>query len=144
MRVVDASAWVSLSLVRDANHQVTRQWFELDIASGSLFYAPSIFLVEIAAAFRRRTGSAETAAAAVTQIDRDNLFEIYEMDSVLIDRSVEVASGLGLRAADAVYVALAAMLGVPLITWDTEQLSRAGRIVDVTTPAEALASQQTD
>jgi predicted nucleic acid-binding protein len=141
---VDASAWVSLSLIRDANHRVTRQWFELNIASGSLFYAPSIFLVEIAAAFRRRTGSAETAAAAVAQIERDNLFEIYEMDGVLIDRSVEVASGLGLRAADAIYVTLAVMLGVPLITWDAEQLSRANQIIDVITPADALVSQQRD
>jgi predicted nucleic acid-binding protein len=42
-----------------------------------------------------------------------------------------------LRGADAVYVALARRLGMPLVTWDAEQRERAKPVVRVVTPEEA-------
>jgi len=53
--------------------------------------------------------------------------------------SARSAARLRLRGADAVYVALAASFGMPLVTWDGEQQERAARAIDVRTPSELLA-----
>jgi len=45
------------------------------------------------------------------------------------------AANLRLRGADALYVAVAARLGVPLVTFDQELASRAALAVDVITPS---------
>ena len=48
--------------------------------------------------------------------------------------AAEVAADLRLRGADAVYVAAARLLRVPLVTWDREQQQRAGAVVVVQMP----------
>jgi predicted nucleic acid-binding protein len=40
-----------------------------------------------------------------------------------------MAADLGLRGADAIYVALAHQLNVPFVTWDQEQLDRTSSAV---------------
>jgi predicted nucleic acid-binding protein len=45
-----------------------------------------------------------------------------------------VAADLGLRGADAVYVALAHQLGLTLVTWDREQLTRTASMIVSRTP----------
>jgi predicted nucleic acid-binding protein len=54
------------------------------------------------------------------------------------ERAARVALATGIRGSDAIYVALAEQLNAPLVTWDRQQLERAGQIIDVLTPAEAL------
>jgi predicted nucleic acid-binding protein len=49
-------------------------------------------------------------------------------------QAARLAADLRLRGANAVYVAVAARLDIPLVTWDGEQLARAGGRVRVTTP----------
>jgi predicted nucleic acid-binding protein len=49
-------------------------------------------------------------------------------------RAARCALDLRLRGADAVYVAVAHSLQVPLITWDREQLTRAAGRIAVRTP----------
>jgi predicted nucleic acid-binding protein len=39
-----------------------------------------------------------------------------------------------MRGADAVYIAAAATLGLPLVTWDVEQRERAREVIDVFVP----------
>jgi predicted nucleic acid-binding protein len=45
-----------------------------------------------------------------------------------------IAANLGLRGADAIYVAVAEQLRLPLITWDNEQEEKAKTSVDVRAP----------
>ena len=54
--------------------------------------------------------------------------------------ATRLAAILSLRGADAVYVALAELLGGSLVTWDQEQLARAARTITVQTPAALGAS----
>jgi predicted nucleic acid-binding protein len=56
-------------------------------------------------------------------------------DGALWDAALGAAAARSLRGADAVYVALADLLDLPLVTWDREQRERAGRRVRVITPA---------
>ena len=49
-------------------------------------------------------------------------------------RAAEIATHLKLRGADAVYVAVAERLKLPLVTWDGEQRSRASVLVSTSVP----------
>lgn len=59
----------------------------------------------------------------------------FELDDDLALAAARAAARCRIRAGDALYVALAQELAVPLITWDRQLLDRAGVIVDVQTPA---------
>jgi predicted nucleic acid-binding protein len=51
-----------------------------------------------------------------------------------VQKAVDVAINLQLRAGDAIYVALARQLNIPLISWDKEQLQKASTIITTYTP----------
>ena len=59
------------------------------------------------------------------------------MDEYLARLSTRVAATLFLRGADAVYVAVAKRLNIPLVTWDKEQLTRGSPIIETLSPATA-------
>jgi predicted nucleic acid-binding protein len=59
---------------------------------------------------------------------------LLPIDHLLAQAAAALAGRLRLRGADAVYVATAASLRLPLITWDVEQRDRAAAVVDVRTP----------
>jgi predicted nucleic acid-binding protein len=71
---------------------------------------------------------------AVADIIGDPAFRIVPIDQALAEAAARHAADLFLRGADAVYVALAERLGVPLITWDNEQLARAAAVIDARVP----------
>ncbi|MSQ13676.1 MAG: hypothetical protein EXR47_06065 [Dehalococcoidia bacterium] len=64
--------------------------------------------------------------------------ELVAVERDLGQEAANVASTLRLRGADAVYVALARRLGMPLVTWDREQRGRVAPTICTMTPAEAL------
>ncbi len=59
---------------------------------------------------------------------------LRSLDDALVDGTAEIAADLLLRGPDAFYVALARRMGIPLVTWDNEQLVRASTVIDVRTP----------
>ena len=63
------------------------------------------------------------------------------VDAELALPAAELASELRLRGADAVYVAMTHRLGVPLVTWDREQLERAAVRIEARTPDELLGKR---
>jgi predicted nucleic acid-binding protein len=52
----------------------------------------------------------------------------------LAQRAASLAARLALGGADAVYVALAARLRLPLISWDRDQRARAAGVIEVVAP----------
>jgi predicted nucleic acid-binding protein len=52
------------------------------------------------------------------------VLRLLAVDDTLAEASARLAADLGLRGADAVYVALAARLSARLVTWDREQSRR--------------------
>ncbi len=134
MTVVDASVWVSRLVPQDVHHAASRRWLEQRAAGGGLIVAPVLLLVEVAGAISRRTGDPQLAHRAVGQILRIPALRLVPLDHRLAEAAADLAADLGLRGADAVYVATARHLGVPLVTWDEDQRVRATRIVTVTTP----------
>jgi predicted nucleic acid-binding protein len=56
------------------------------------------------------------------------------MDATLVTEATNIAAHYGLRGADAIYVAVAKQVGIPLLTWDNEQLTRPAAIISAITP----------
>ncbi len=138
MYVVDASVWVSRFLPSDGFHQLSLRWLEGRAASGEIMVAPSLLLVEVAGAVARRTGNPQVGINAVRLVQNLPNSRLVPMNPPLVRLSIQRAASGRLRGADALYVALAHRLGLPLVTWDRQQRGQHGNGIIVLTPQEAL------
>lgn len=134
MTVVDASVWVSRLVPQDVHHAQSRSWLEQYTAAGKLLVAPVLLLPEVAGAVARRTGLSELGQQAIQAILRIPGLHLVTLDGRLGLEAARLAADLRLRGADAVYVAVAHRLRLPLITWDEEQRLRAATAIVVRTP----------
>ena len=132
--VVDASVWVSAAIPDDVHHESSRTWLATR-RDGDLV-TPTLALVETAGAIARRSGSSALAAQAVSAIAALPNVLVVVPDEELWETALAVAGGRKIRGADALYVALAEALQLPLVTWDREQIERAGRRVTTLTPSD--------
>lgn len=140
MVVVDASVWVSRLFAGDPFHAVSRRWVEESVRHGQVLTSPLILLPEVSGALARRTGKSEIGQRAMHTLLQLTALRLVPLHASLIRQTTDLAANLLLRGADALYVAVAWQLGVPLVTWDQEQLHRAKDLIPVWTPAEALNS----
>ena len=109
--------------------------YERKIEQVDTLTTPALGLVETAGAIARRTGSELLARRACRAIERLPNVLVVVPDGALWNAALGAAAARSLRGADAVYVALADLLQLPLVTWDREQRERAGRRVRVIAPA---------
>lgn len=126
MVVLDASVWISRTIVTDRNHTASRLWVARHLRAKKVFVVPTLFELEVAAAISRVTKDPILARRQVAQLRRLNTRGVMRFVPLLADL-MQNATGLsidfGLRAADAIYAALAQRLGVDLVTFDAELLS---------------------
>lgn len=132
--VIDASMWVSASITTDVHYQVSRAWLGTQARQGAVFTQPWLFHIEVSASINRRTGNPTLARRAVAVLDRVRLIEWIVVDQQLASLATRLAIDLRLRGADAVYVAVAQLHNLPLVTWDAEQLNRAAAAIAVYSP----------
>ena len=134
--VVDASVVVSRLVLHDVHHAASRRWLTRHVAAGGLVIAPALLLPEVAGAVARRTGDPRLARRAVAAVLRLPALRLVQVDDVLARSAAGIAGRLRVRGPDAVYIAAAAGLRLPLVTWDSEQRHRAARLVEVLVPEE--------
>lgn len=132
--VVDASAWVSRVLTQDSNHVAARIWIDKHLLNDGRLIAPTLLVTEVASAIRRRTMQSALAQAAVNQLYVMPNVQLVPIDQELIDAATDLATNLGLRGADTLYVALAKRLGIPLVSFDKEQLIIPSGIISTIRP----------
>ena len=132
--VIDASVWVSNLQSQDSNHAAARAWIDRHLLNGGLFIAPVLLVTETAAALRRATGRPSIAHHAVSQLYNMQEMRLLPIDQTLVDVATDIAADLGIRSVDAYYVAVAKSLGVPLVTFDKDQLARSVGMVTVVQP----------
>lgn len=89
---------------------------------------------ELVGAITRRSGMPALGRNVLDEILRIHSLRIVPIDHRLGRASALAAAEFRLRGADAVYVALARHLGLPLVTWDREQRLRAGQAVTTMLP----------
>ena len=133
--VVDASVWVSRLVSTDVHHPLSQTWLESFVSSGGQCVAPVLLLAEVAGAISRRTTEARLGQAALQMLLRLPALRVVSVERRLGMSAAQLAADLGLRGADAVYVALAQQLKVPLVTWDQEQLDRTSSVITARQPA---------
>jgi predicted nucleic acid-binding protein len=132
--VVDATVWVSRFMPRDEFHERSRRWLSTHTAAGGRIVAPLLLPTEVAGAVSRRTGDPPLARRAIEALLRLPALRLVPLDPQLARAAADLAADLGLRGADAVYVATAQALHLPLLTWDDDQRDRAGRVIGAFTP----------
>ena len=126
---VDASVRVSRQVAADAHHPLSQTWLEAFVGNGGQWVAPVWLLAEVVGAISRRTTEARLGQAALKMVLGLPALRIVSVERRLGMRAAQLAADLGLRGAEAGYVALAQQLKVPLITLDQEQLDRTSRII---------------
>jgi predicted nucleic acid-binding protein len=134
--VVDASVWVSWLITQDANHVASRLWMERYITIGGLLVAPALVLIEVAAAISKQTGQIGRAKEVAKNLSSVRAMRFVPLDSMLVWAAIDVAADLKLRAGDTTYVAVARQLNIPLVSWDKEQLWRAGSLTRTYMPSD--------
>ncbi len=135
MIVIDASVWVSRFLPEDKFHLISRSWLIEKTVAGLTFVVPTIMLAEVSGAISRRVGDRQLGYQIVGQIGRLPTLQLVPVDNSLGQASAKIASNHRLRGADAIYVALAQRLQVPLISWDQEQINRVSNLIAAYTPS---------
>jgi predicted nucleic acid-binding protein len=128
--VVDASVWIIVLIATDVNHQISRTWLQQWVDDGKTNVLP-----EVAGAISRRTGIPALGDSAAASILGDPSIALVLLDRPLVSLAAQHAATFPLRGADAVYTALAERQGIPLVTWDSEQLTRAAGRIQVQQPS---------
>ena len=131
MIVVDASVWVARLIPQDRFHRSAKAWMADRLAEGTLLLSPSMLLPEVAGAIAGCTEDRELAAKTIASLQRLPGLRLVEMDHNLVSEAAHLASSLGLRGADAVYVAAAAYLNLPFCTLDEDLARRAAHQVTI-------------
>jgi predicted nucleic acid-binding protein len=89
---------------------------------------------ETGGAVARITQDKELARTAVRNLYQFPFMRLVPVDHALVDDAADLAITFSLKGADSLYVAVAKQLGVPLVTFDQEQLTRPAGIIATIRP----------
>ena len=139
MYVVDASVYVADARPQERHHAEAHAFLSRVVAQSWVVHLPVIALAEVASAISRGMGQPTLALELVAALRRVPQFEFVSVDEDLANHAAALAARCRLRGCDAVYVALARVRSVSLITLDREQKARVPPDVRAFTPGEELA-----
>ncbi len=126
--VVDASVWVSAADATDAMWESSRSFLSAAASRRVAIAVPTFAQVEIACALARRLRDGKAGRVLSTAVLRSLSADVHATDARLTGQAVVIGTDAFLRAADALYAALAARLGAGLVSWDGDLVRRAGAI----------------
>jgi predicted nucleic acid-binding protein len=136
--VVDTSAWIAGLASGDVHHADTVPFLRLMESQSTQFAVPAHFLAEIAGVLAQTGELDEIIEIEIRSIETSGRFHITPVSVGLGLLAAEIARVAKIRGADAVFVALARGLDIPLITWDRQQRERGGLFCRTLTPVEAM------
>jgi predicted nucleic acid-binding protein len=136
--VVDTSVWVGVLLESDLHHQLSRSWYAGWSIEELPVHLPTLLLAELAGVLRRRGTPSFDIAEILEEIVEREAVDLHSLDRQAARSASTIAATTGLKGADAVFVALAATLDVPLVSWDQQQRERGAYFCRTMTPVEAM------
>ena len=126
---------MSALVASEVRHAASRAWLGQQVHADQIVVAPALLVPEVAAAISRRTGRPILGRRAIAALLRFPSLRLVALDAELAEQAGRLAADCALRGADAVYVALAKKLAIPLVTWDREQIERGRDVVTVLHPS---------
>ena len=134
MYCIDASVLVSAIRIHERDSKSCIALLEKILTEETIVYLPEIALVEIVSAMVRATGNATFARSIAKAFRSLSNYVFLPVDRELADFTTEIIMRTNLRSGDAMYVAVAAIYRVPLVTLDREQLERGALFVETRLP----------
>ena len=141
MLTIDASVWVSAFDATDVLHESCRDFVRTVTRDMVALRAPSFVLVETACAVARRVGSPDVGRDVAREVAASPHLALIQTDADLEQEALRLGTECRLRAADALYVAVAVRTGSVLITTDRELGARVPERIVTMTPGEWLATR---
>jgi predicted nucleic acid-binding protein len=135
MLTLDASVWVAAFDPRDRFHAGSIAFLRKVARNRLRLHGPAFVLIESACALARRARSAATGQEALERLRTHPTLLLHPVSERLLASAQALGLRQLLRGADALYAATAALLNVPLVSWDDELVDRAGAV----TPEQWLA-----
>ena len=139
---VDASVFVNAFNPHEDGHGDSLAILAAMQEAGDPIIVPTLLVPEVASAVARasddRTGALEysNATAGLPHVT------LVSLTPTMARQAAELGATHRLRAADAVYIAVARRYGTVVVSRDDEQRSRGSAVVTCQTPQEALRSRQ--
>lgn len=141
---IDASVVVSLARASEETHAASFDFLREVRRRNGNFFCPSLILAECSAAIARQTENPALAERMFSLIGALPNLSLIDIDSDIARRAAEIVISQRLKAADAIYVAVAESQHAVLITWDEELIEHGNGLLDVLTPIAWLEQQKTD
>ena len=128
MLALDANVWIAAFDPADRFHVDSVAVFRVSGARGLPLAGPAHMILESVCALARRIGDASIARAAGEKIAQHPALHLEPLTGALLAEAERLGVDRRLRGADALYAATAARLGCPLLSWDSELVTRAGAL----------------
>jgi predicted nucleic acid-binding protein len=125
---LDANVWIAAFDPADRFHVDSVAVFRSAGGRGLPLAGPSYVILESVCALARRIGDSAVALAAGEKIAQHPSLHLEPLTGALLAEAERLGVDRRLRGADALYAATAARLECPLLSWDSELISRAGAI----------------
>ena len=138
MIVVDTSVWVSTLIERDVHHTESSAWLDYCIVRNVNIHFPLLIVPELAGVLARSGIPPVDTAGEMSKMANRSTIRLHPLDVSNSLLAARVAAMSGLKGADAVFVALAATLELPLVSWDRQQRERGSVFCRTMTPVEAM------
>ena len=126
--VIDASVWVSAADPGESSSGPSQTFLSLVAVQGRPVALPDLAELEIACALSRRLRSPRQGRDLARRASDYPLVTTHPLSRSLLGRSVSVGTRRLLRSGDAIYAALAEVVGGDLVSWDRELVERAGAV----------------
>jgi predicted nucleic acid-binding protein len=136
--VVDTSVLIGSLLATDAHYEESSAWGRFWFIRSYDAHFPMLILPELAGVLTRGGTPPQRVANAVAAIVERPTLHLHDQDLTNSLLAARVATATGLKGADAVFVALAAWLDLPLVSWDRQQRERGEAFCRTMTPVEAM------
>lgn len=139
---VDANVWLAARDPHEPGYLESTRFLELALATKPNLMSPVLLPLEIASAAARKTRDEDRGLEAAREVESIPFHVWHAFDNGVATAARLLATRYFLRAADAVYAAVAITTASTLISLDQDLLTRAGAVIPALTPQGWLDSQQ--
>lgn len=138
MYCLDASVVTNSFIEKEEYHKFSKRLVDKIKEENISVVLPEIVFPEVASAISRGLDDYRIALRFTEQLRQIPNFVFIPIDAELSTLAAKFAATNKLRGSDAIYVAVAFIFNVKLITLDSEQKDRVNGLVRALTPAEEL------